>query len=64
MASFRCRECGRDGAFEYDGPHACPRCGSLDVQLALGIEEIPDDHPLIEALLNAGPLDHHQTDED
>jgi uncharacterized Zn finger protein (UPF0148 family) len=64
MASFRCRACGREGTFEYDGRHACPRCGSVDVQFALGIEEIPDDHPLIEALLKLGRLDHHETDED
>jgi uncharacterized Zn finger protein (UPF0148 family) len=64
MASFRCRACGREGTFKYDGRHACPRCGSVDVQFALGIEEIPDDHPLIEALLKLGRLDHHETDED
>ena len=27
-----------------------PNCGSVDVQLALGIEELPDDNPLIEAM--------------
>jgi hypothetical protein len=34
MASFRCRACGQEGTFEYTGYHACPRCGSRDVQFA------------------------------
>jgi hypothetical protein len=50
MPPFRCRACQEQGTFTYDGRHACPRCGSPDVQFALGIEEIPDDHPLIEAM--------------
>lgn len=50
MARFRCRDCGQEGTFEFDGRHACPCCGSQAVQFALGVEEIPDDHPLIEGL--------------
>ena len=46
MAKFRCRACGREGTFEYQaGRHACPRCGSPDVQFAIGIEELPDEDP-------------------
>jgi hypothetical protein len=46
MARFRCRACGEDGTFVCDGRHACPRCGSVDVQFALSIEELADDDPL------------------
>ncbi|SIO54460.1 hypothetical protein SAMN05443247_07807 [Bradyrhizobium erythrophlei] len=50
MARFRCRACGKEDSFVYDGRHTCPNCGSAAVQFALGVEEIPDDHPLIEAM--------------
>jgi rubredoxin len=51
MARFRCRVCGLEGTFLYQaGHHECPRCGARDVQFALGIEELPDDDPLIEAM--------------
>lgn len=50
MARFRCRACGEEGTFVYEGRHVCPRCGSVDVQLAIGVEELPDDDPLIEAM--------------
>jgi rubredoxin len=50
MARFRCRACGHEGTFEYDGRHACPKCGSGDVQFALSIEELGDDDPLIVSL--------------
>jgi hypothetical protein len=50
MARFRCRACGKEGTFVYDGRHACPCCGSPDVQFALAIEELADDDPLIVAL--------------
>jgi hypothetical protein len=50
MARFRCRACGEEGAFVYTVGHACPRCGSRDVQLAIGVEELEDDHPLVEAM--------------
>ncbi|MBB1090462.1 hypothetical protein HUU61_04095 [Rhodopseudomonas palustris] len=52
MARFRCRACGGEGEFVYrPGRHACPDCGSGDVQLAIGIEELPDDDPLIAAMI-------------
>lgn len=60
MARFRCRACGRESAFEYDGRHACPRFNSPDVQFALGIEELPDDHPLIEALKRLAEEDDNE----
>jgi hypothetical protein len=50
MARYRCRACGIEGTFVYDGRHECPNCGSIEVQFALGIEELPDDDPLIEAM--------------
>ena len=50
MARFRCRACRAEGTFEYKGGHSCPNCGSRDVQLAIAIEELSDDDPLIVAL--------------
>ena len=50
MASYRCRGCGQDGTFVYDGRDACPNCGSVNVQFAIGIEELADDDPLIEEM--------------
>lgn len=50
MARFRCRTCGKEGTFVYDGRRDCPNCGSADVQLAIGIEELPDDHAFVEAM--------------
>jgi uncharacterized Zn finger protein (UPF0148 family) len=50
MARFRCRACGEEGTFVYDGRHDCPNCGSIDVQLAIGVEELPDDDPQVEAM--------------
>ena len=50
MARFRCRACAEEGTFAYGGIHACPRCGSGTVQIALSIEELPDDDFLIVAL--------------
>jgi hypothetical protein len=50
MARVRCRACGKEGAFVYDGRHECPNCSSIRVQFALGIEELPDDDPFIEAM--------------
>jgi hypothetical protein len=60
MATFRCRTCHQDGTFVYDAAHhACPRCGSREVQFAIGIDEMPD--PLVDAILKladgAEPLD-------
>jgi len=51
MARFRCRACGTEGTFEYAGGQACPNCGSCDVQFALSIDELPDDHPFVVALM-------------
>jgi rRNA maturation endonuclease Nob1 len=53
MARFRCRACGEEGTFVYTGGHACPRCGSRDVQLAIAVVELSDDDPLIVALTKA-----------
>jgi hypothetical protein len=50
VAHFRCRTCGEEGTFVYDGRPDCPACGSIDVQLAIGVEELDDDHPLVEAM--------------
>jgi hypothetical protein len=51
MAKFRCRACGEEGTFVYDPErYTCPICDSIDVQFAIGIEELPDDDPLIEAI--------------
>lgn len=48
---FRRRGCGEEGTFVYDGRRDCPNCGSADVQLGIGIEELPDDHPFVEAMI-------------
>lgn len=67
MARFRCRTCGREGEFAYDPTrHECPRCGSPNVQFALGIDEIPEEliDQIVQALRQAEPLDDHPTDED
>ena len=50
MARFRCRDCNNEGTFTYSGKHACPCCGSRDVQLALSIEELADNDPLFAAM--------------
>lgn len=47
MARFRCSACGEEGTFVYDGRHECPHCRSVNVQFVMGIEELPDDDPLI-----------------
>jgi hypothetical protein len=57
MARFRCRACGEEGSFEYEGRHVCPRCGSVDVQFALSLEELADDNPLITALAEVAESD-------
>jgi hypothetical protein len=51
MARYRCRNCGNEGEFTYEGVHACPACRSKDVQFALSIDELADDDPLIAALM-------------
>jgi Zn finger protein HypA/HybF involved in hydrogenase expression len=47
MARYRCRNCGEEGQFVYEGFHACPICGSKDVQFALAVDELAADDPLI-----------------
>lgn len=66
MATFRCRTCHQEGKFIYDASrHACPRCGSREVQVAVGVDEMPD--PLVDALLEladgAEPLDREHWDD-
>jgi rRNA maturation endonuclease Nob1 len=51
MAGYRCRNCGEEGQFTYEGVHACPVCGSKNVQFALAIDELADDDPLIVVLM-------------
>jgi hypothetical protein len=60
MARFRCRPCGQERDFAYDPQrHTCPRCGSPDVKIALGIEEMPNEliDRMIEGLGQAELLD-------
>lgn len=67
MARFRCRSCGQEGELTYDPTrHQCPRCGSPDVQFALGIEERSDEliDRIIESVSRAEPLDDLPTDEE
>jgi rRNA maturation endonuclease Nob1 len=61
MARFRCRACGQEGTFVYTGGHACPKCGSPDVQFALSIDELADDDPLIVALTKMADDSTEQT---
>ena len=62
MAKYRCRACGKEGSLVHDGRHECPNCGSMDVQFALGIEELPDE--FFEALgrLDAGSEEDENED--
>lgn len=66
MVRFRCRACRQEGEFTYAGRHECPRCGSVDVQFALGVEEMPDSliDRIIESLSQAERLDKDPSDED
>jgi hypothetical protein len=60
----RCRACGQEGDFIYQaGRHACPRCGSTDVQFELGIEELSDDDPLIQAMERLAEQDGEKNDD-
>jgi hypothetical protein len=63
MARFRCRACGEEGTFVYDGRHECPHCRSIEVQFAIGIEEFPDNDPLIETMKQLGEEDDGKSDE-
>lgn len=63
MARFRCRFCGEEGSNVYDPDrHACPNCGSIDVQFAVAIEELPDDHPFFAAMRRLAEPDDHEED--
>ena len=42
MAGFRCRGGRDEGTSDYTGRHACPQCGSGNVEFALNIEETSD----------------------
>ena len=62
MARFRCRSRGNEGMFVYDPMrHECPRRGSIKVQVALGVEELPEE--FVEALQTAQPLDDKSSEE-
>jgi hypothetical protein len=50
MATFRCRDCKKEGVFTYVGKYECPLCGSMSVQIGLTIEEMDDGHLFIVAL--------------
>ena len=50
IAHIRCRECGVEGSFTFTGRRECPRCGSRDIRLALRIEKLADDDPVIVAI--------------
>ena len=63
MAKFRCRACGEDGTFAYDGRRDCPNCGSADVQLAIGVEELSDDDPLVEAMARLAEKDNEKNED-
>jgi hypothetical protein len=64
MAKFRCRACCAEGAFVYDPERCtCPICDSIDVQFAIGIEELPDDDPLIEAMKRRAEQDGEKDDD-
>lgn len=40
-----------DGTWTYDPEcFTCPLCDSIDVQFAVGVDELPDDDPLMRAL--------------
>ena len=62
MARFRCRACGEEDTFVYDGRHDCPRCGSIKVQLAIGIEELADDSPIFD-LIESAEIEPTETDD-
>ncbi|MHC2275343.1 rubredoxin [Bradyrhizobium diazoefficiens] len=66
MATFRCRTCHQEGEFVYDAEHhACPRCGSSEVQVAIAVDEMPD--ALVDAVLElargAEPLDREREED-
>jgi hypothetical protein len=40
-----------------------PRCGSVDVQLAIGVEELADDHPPVETMKRLADEDDERTED-
>ena len=50
IAHIRCRDCGVEGSFTFDGRRDCPRCGSRDIRFALRIDQLADDDPVILAI--------------
>jgi hypothetical protein len=67
MARLWCAVCDRNGEFVDDPQrHACPRCGSPDAQIALGVEEMPNEliNQMIKGLGQAELLDDDSTDKD
>lgn len=63
MARFRCRACDEEGSFAYDGRRDCPQCGSHDVQFAIGVEELENDHPLVTAMKRLAEEDDEKTED-
>lgn len=46
MALLRCHACGHECELLYRGDDPeCPDCESYDVQIAIPVRELPDDHP-------------------
>lgn len=44
MARFRCRACGEESTFVYDGRKDCPNCGATDVQIKVHLWILSDLH--------------------
>ena len=44
MARFRCRTCGEEDTFVYDGRRDCPNCGAADVQTEVLLWIVSDLH--------------------
>ena len=64
MAKFRCRACCAEGTFVYDPErYTCPICDSINVQFVIGIEELPDDDRLIEAMKRRAEQDGEKNDD-
>ena len=52
------------GTFVYDPErYTCPICDSIDVQFAVGIEELPDDDPLIGAMKRLAEEDDEKSED-
>ena len=63
MARFRCRSCGKECTFVYDPErYMCPICGSIDVQFAVHLDELPANDPLLN-VLNSSPNEDDERNE-